>query len=129
MEDARKALETLKLFMDVSRDRVQLVVNYWTQDSGLRLPDIVNRIKLPSCGAIPLDQSARITHSVNVGRPHSLVAFEDAKLRREDDVLKAMIGIAASIYPPMATIYQAGLKAGVQAQPKQGGLLGLLRGI
>jgi pilus assembly protein CpaE len=129
VEDARKALETLKLFMDVSRDRVQLVINYWTQESGLRLPDIVNRIKLPSRGAIPWDQSARLTHSVNVGRPHSLVAFEDAKLRREDEVLRAMIEIASSIYPPMTTIYQAGLKAGMQTQPKQGGLLGLFKGI
>jgi Flp pilus assembly CpaE family ATPase len=128
VEDARKALETLKLFMDVSRDRVQLVVNYWTQDSGLRLPDIVNRVKLPSRGAVPWDQTARITHSINIGRPHSLVAFEDATLRREDDVLKAMIEIAASIYPPMTTIYQAGLKAGMKTQPKQGGLLGLFRG-
>ncbi len=128
VEDARKALETLKLFMDVSRDRVQLVINYWTQDSGLRLPDIVNRVKLPSRGAVPWDQTARITHSINIGRPHSLVAFEDATLRREDDVLKAMIEIAASIYPPMTTIYQAGLKAGMKTQPKQGGLLGLFRG-
>ncbi len=128
VEDARKALETLKLFMDVSRDRVQLVINYWTNESGLRLPDIVNRVKLPSRGAVPWDQSARITHSVNVGRPHSLVAFEDAKLRREDEVLKAMIEIAASIYPPMTTIYEAGLKAGMKTQPKQGGLLGLFKG-
>jgi len=79
VEDARKALETLKLFMDVSRDRVQLVINYpqdalrGALDAGQR--PAVARHREPRQAAQPRRRALGSDGAHHAQRQHRATAF------------------------------------------------------
>ncbi|MBN1139868.1 MAG: AAA family ATPase [Anaerolineae bacterium] len=118
--DAAKALETMKQFMSITDDNFQMVVNFWTHESGLRQGDLAGYVGLCLYGIIPFEPSGDLIHCVNTGHPYVVSFYNDPKRRREDPVLKALIHIAAAVYPPIETI------AGLDESKKQSGLRGWL---
>jgi pilus assembly protein CpaE len=124
IEDARKAIETLREFMQISNENFQMVVNFWTDESGLRQADIAKHVGLYLYGVIPYETTGDFMHCVNIGQPYVAAFYGDAKRRREDPVLKALVQIAAGVFPPLETIFNS-----LDGGNKQSGFLKSLLGI
>ncbi len=114
VEDARKITPVLEHFTEVGRERLQLVINMWSDESGLRLGDVINRVELPGVGAIPLAERSEMSYAVNKGEPFVLLHFDR---RRDDPVVKAIGEVVAVIYPPFMSILTNGHQS--EEKPRQ----------
>ena len=96
--DARGGLEVLSDYVDIDRDRFQLVVNQFAPEGGVKRGDIQHYLGLSEFGVIPLDTGGAILRSVNQGKPVVLS-------RSAPDIADALAQLTTTIYPPLEVIW------------------------
>ncbi|HEC36470.1 MAG TPA: hypothetical protein ENI39_08055 [Anaerolineae bacterium] len=103
--DTKTTLETLESVMGLERSRYTLVVNMWTDQAGLRRGDITRFVGLSEAGLVPYETTGGMLLAVNTGEPFVLMNLK-ASDPRTQQVVDALAGIAARVYPPLDTIWQ-----------------------
>jgi MinD-like ATPase involved in chromosome partitioning or flagellar assembly len=103
--DTRTTLATLESVMGLERSRYTLVVNMWTDQAGLRRGEITQFVGLSEAGLVPFEATGRMLLAVNTGEPFVLMNL-GASDPGTQQVVDAMAGVAARVYPPLDTIWQ-----------------------
>ncbi len=105
--DIKNAIRTMETALGFSRERFWMVVNMYTEESGLRRKEIPSWIELVEMGFIPLDPSGRIIRTSNTGVPF---VMEHMKERNPEPAVEAVLegfaGVAMNIYPPFRPVWE-----------------------
>jgi MinD-like ATPase involved in chromosome partitioning or flagellar assembly len=122
--DAKNTIETLQNAMGISRDHFWLVINMYTEESGLSRKQIPSWIELAEMGLIPLDPGGRVMKTTNTGVP-----FVMEHMKEKDPapdvaaVLEGFAGVAMNIYPPFRPVWEDRHQ---RMRERRGGALGSL---
>lgn len=125
--DAKNTIETLERSLGFARDHFWLIVNMYSEESGLQRKDIPSWIELVEMGLIPLDPQGRLMRAVNAGVPF---VMEYMKEKNPDpavrSVLEGFAGVAINIYPPFRAVWDDRHRR-MKAATGEKGLKGLLQ--
>lgn len=123
--DTKTTLETLEQVMGLERSRYTLVVNMWTDQAGLKRGDITRFVGLSEAGLVPYESTGRMYLAVNKGEPFVLMNLRNGDPEVQQ-VVEAMAGVAARVYPPMDRIWES--RGGKDGGPRKQGLFDKLFG-
>ncbi len=105
--DAKNTIETLEQAMGITRDHFWLIINMYTEESGLSRKQIPSWIELAEMGLIPLDPAGRVMKTTNTGVP-----FVMEHMKEKDPapdvaaVLEGFAAVAMNIYPPFRPVWE-----------------------
>jgi MinD-like ATPase involved in chromosome partitioning or flagellar assembly len=123
--DIKNAIATMETALGFSRERFWMVVNMYSEESGLRRKEIPSWIELVEMGFIPLDPTGRVMRTSNTGVPF---VMEHMKERNPEPAVEAVLegfaGVAMNIYPPFRPVWEDRHRRMQQGNGKSlGGLL------
>jgi len=105
--DVKNAIETLETALGFSRERFWMVVNMYTEESGLRRKEIPSWIELVEMGFIPLDPTGCVMRTANTGVPFVMEHMKDRNPEPAvQAVLEGFAGVAMNIYPPFRPVWE-----------------------
>jgi MinD-like ATPase involved in chromosome partitioning or flagellar assembly len=123
--DIKNAIATMETALGFSRERFWMVVNMYSEESGLGRKEIPSWIELVEMGFIPLDPTGRVMRTSNTGVPF---VMEHMKERNPEPAVEAVLegfaGVAMNIYPPFRPVWEDRHRRMQQGNGKSlGGLL------
>jgi MinD-like ATPase involved in chromosome partitioning or flagellar assembly len=105
--DARNAMGTLVDSYGFTREQFWLVVNMYTDESGLSRKEIPTWMELVEMGLIPLDPSGRLIRAGNTGVPFVLKSLQERTIDADvEAVLEGFVGVATNIYPSLRPVWE-----------------------
>jgi len=106
--DMISTLDHMRKFPDLFGsidDRFQLILNKWSEESGLNREEIVRLIGLPEAACIPADRDYLITRTANFKQSFAIE-------HSNHPITKELISIAAKLYPPILSVQQSAQAGG-----------------
>jgi hypothetical protein len=115
--------------MGFARSHFWLIVNMFTEESGLSRKEIPTWMELVEMGLIPLDPTGRLMRSANTGKPFVLEYLQERHPDADvEAVLEGFAGVATSIYPPLRAVWDDRRQRVRAARPRGKGLLDKILG-
>jgi MinD-like ATPase involved in chromosome partitioning or flagellar assembly len=125
--DARNAIDTLVDSYGFTREQFWLVVNMYTDESGLTRKEIPTWMELVEMGLIPLDPSGRLIRAGNNGVPFVLESLQERAIDADvEAVLEGFVGVATNIYPSLRPVWEdrrERMRRAQRGMPRQEGFL------
>lgn len=122
--DARNTVDTLKKSLGFAREHFWLIVNMYSEESGLERKEIPTWMELVEMGLIPLDPSGRLMRTVNTGVPFVMEYMgEKSPAPGVQAVLEGFAEVAMNVYPPFRPVWEDRHQRMKEVRP--GGLKGV----
>jgi len=127
--DARNTVETLVTGLGFAREHFWLVVNMFTDESGLERKEIPTWMELVEMGLIPLDPRGLLIRSANTGVPFVMEHMRERQPEPDvEALLEGFAGVATNIYPPFRPVWEDRRQRMRAARPRAGWFKNLLLG-
>jgi len=105
--DTRNTIETLESALGFSREHFWLIVNMYSEESGLSRGEIPTWIELVEMGLIPLDPSGKVMRTTNTGVPFVMEHLSERNPAPDvAAVLEGFANVAMNIYPPLGPVWE-----------------------